>query len=216
MKSFIKKIIISVFILISLNYFFAHFAFNQVLTQFIETTMPKGSTISFSSYFSFFPSTSVNVNDIDYQDSKDMKLQISHLNAKFKLSNILTKKQLEILDLKLDFMRLNLKSGRIDELLKTIIFQLIREGLGVPTTSKIEPIKHFSINNLQLERVNYNETEIFKLSNLVYDSNNINYMNFCFSSPSNAQKFYQRFIAQYLIAAKVKGDCITFTKIGGK
>ena len=62
MKRLVKKIVISLFVLIGLNYFFAHLAFNQVLNKFVKTTLVKDSSISFSSYFSFLPKA---IEDLD-------------------------------------------------------------------------------------------------------------------------------------------------------
>lgn len=215
MKRLVKKIVISLFVLIGLNYFFAHLAFNQVLNKFVKTTLVKDSSISFSSYFSFLPKAIVHINNLDYKDKDKQKLQISSFNTNIDLSTLITKHQLKILDLKFDSMILRLKAKHIDILLKKIVFRLIREGLGVlSNTNKVQPIKSFSINKLQLERLQDNNAEIFNIINVLYDSNRSNYMNFCFNSSVDAQKFYQRFIAQYLIAAKVKGDCISFSKVG--
>ena len=45
------------------------------------------------------------------------------------------------------------------------------------------------------------------------NNNNSKYMKFCFDSAIDVQKFYKQFVAQYLIASTVEGDCIAFNKV---
>lgn len=213
LKRMTKFLIFMAFILVPFNYFFAHFSFNRVLNDFVQTRLIEGQTLTFKSSFHFYPSPSIQIDGIDYKDKSGLILTIKQLKTLVNLTSVIKTKSFLIDEFTLNSLTFRLPKKAFDELLKAIMFPLIREGLGVPK----DPSKHlpsrFSMTNVILERTEGGDnSDAFEIASLTYDTHEKVYMKVCFSSHDKTVAFYQKFIAQYLLIAKVEGDCLTFTK----
>lgn len=213
LKRLLTFLIISGILLIPFNYFFAHFAFNNVVNKFAQSQVPKGQHLAFSSSFHFYPSMFIRFQDVDYEASKDSKLQIKELNAYIDFWPLIKQKQLHIKSFDVNDVILTLGAKSFDEFIKEMVFPLIREGLGVPRDPSIVFPSRFSIKRVVLNRVSsIGAKEAFSISDVKYNSDVIGFMKMCFADVQNTNAFYDRFIKQFLFAASVEGNCIVFKK----
>jgi len=210
-KRIFKVLIAISVILIAVNYFFAHLAFNHVMNNYAQTIIPSSSKISFKSYFSLLPSPVVHINNIDFEADDGGYMRVQSFSANTNLLDMIKTQTVNIDNITANGMALNLKKDKFDALLKKVVFQLIREGLGVINLSQ-NSIKKLNIKNVDLERINDGIIDSYHIASISYDSLDAKGGAVCFKSVDKAQQFYQKFIAQFLIAAHVKDDCILFLK----
>ncbi len=200
-------------VLIPFNYFFAHFAFNRVLNKFAQAQVPQGQKLDFSSSFHMYPQPLIRIKDLDYKDNKGSDVSINTFDGILDVLELIKTKQLILKRFTIDGLKLSLPVKRLDELVKSIMFPIIREGLGVPRDPALFFPSKFSINNIHLVRLFENKNaEKFDITKVVYATERSDFMSMCFPSVDKAERFYKHFISQYLFAAKINGVCIRFTK----
>lgn len=211
-KRYFKVTIVVGIILIGVNYFFAHLAFNNVLTQYASTQIPQDSQLSFTSYFSFIPSPSIIIKNADYQIKKGTQVKIDKADAKVHFWQMLKTQALSIKEVSIQGLTLRLKQQAFDELLKKIVFQLIRESLGVSQFSN-RPINKINLTDITLESVSHNGSvqkyHIEAIRNIGVKGQGVTA---CFANQEKAQSFYKTYLAKYMIAAKLQKECIVFNK----
>lgn len=213
LKRLLKFFIFIAVISLPFNYFFAHFAFNRVLNDFAQSNLVKGQTLKFSSSFHFFPSPFIRIKKLDYKDSSNGRLKISTFKMLINLTQLIKTKSLLVDDFNIDNLTLRLPDKSFDELLKSIMFPLIREGLGVPKDPALHLPSNFEISNVILERSQGGDNvDSYNILKVKYNTNQRKFMEVCFSSETKVQHFYNKFIAQYLIAAKIESKCLIFRK----
>ncbi len=212
LKRLMIKLTLIILILTGIHYFFSHIAFNQVMNNFGQSAIPKGSELSLSSYFSFWPGPSVQINELKYSDKDGTRLDAKAINARLDVSTLLKQRRVAITAFNADGVVLQLKAINFDQLLKGIIFRLIRESLGVATVMKSAPIKEFAVHNLTLKRDNDGIDATTHIQLLSYSAKQQKGVSACFEQSSQAQNFYDTYLRQYLIAAKVQDNCVVFVK----
>lgn len=200
-------------LMVPFNYFFAHFAFNNVINKFVQAKLPKGQQLAFDSSFHFYPEPFVRFKDIDFSDGTGNHLLVNKLEAILDFWPLIKTKQLLISSFHVATVRIKLTEVSFDELIKNAMFPLIREGLGVPKDPSVAFPGQFSMQNVQLIRLmGENNIQTYTIKNMVYDTNAKTYMNMCFENESKAHVFYDRFLKKYLFAAKPNKACISFVK----
>ena len=212
LKKALLKLTGLVIVLIGINYFFAHFAFNNMLNKFAETLIAPESKISFSSYISLLPKPTIHINELNFKAKDDSQLGLGQLTGRLNTIKLISDRQLIFTDLQINDLSITLNAKEFDQTIKSFAFQTIRDGIGVPTTPGQKPVDNFLIKNITLTRKDGLQQEVYRLSTIFYNNQGTTGINACFPSNEAAQQFFRKFIAQYVIAAKLKNACIVFNK----
>ncbi len=117
LKRFFKFILVVVVISIPFNYFFAHLAFHNVLNKFVQSQLPTGQQLVFTSSFHFYPETFIRFKDVDYKDAKDNHLSIIQFDAILDFWTLIKTKKLVVSSFTVSDVQLNLSMKNFDELI---------------------------------------------------------------------------------------------------